>query len=503
MTLFQRLTMDRLMIAILFLLMFAMAVRVPVAADTWWHLRSGEYIVEEGVVPQTDPFSHTRLGETWIDHSWGAQVVLYGIFQVFGGGREPGASGNAGLALYTAVLATAGMAVVYLMCEGNAYLRAFAVMLGATTAAVFWSPRPHMMSFLFSALILYVLYLYKYRHLNRLWLLPVLMLIWANMHGGFAIGFVLLAGFMTGEMMGNLLNPDDTRTVLWPRLRAFLWPMLATGAAVAVNPYGMRLFRYPLDTVRLGVLRDYVEEWASPSFHEPAAWPFLLLLIGVFGATGLSNRRIDWTDLVLVSGTLVMALTAGRNIAVFALVATPVLSRHVNAWLVDRGWQFEPMRQISSSLVRLNWLVLLIIAVLAGVKIADTLNWSTMRAAQAELLPVEAAAFVAQNPLPGAMFNSYNWGGYLIFAAPDVPVYVDGRTDVYGDRFLREYVGLTRLNTGWSDRLRQEGIGFVVIEAQSVLAAALRERPEQWREHQLDDGRSAVFVRVSGEGGNE
>ncbi len=78
------------MVAILFILLFVMAVRVPTDTDTWWHIRSGEYIVENREIPKTDPFSHTRYGEDWIDHSWGSQIVIYGVYDLFGGGRAAG-----------------------------------------------------------------------------------------------------------------------------------------------------------------------------------------------------------------------------------------------------------------------------------------------------------------------------------------------------------------------------------------------------------------------------
>src|SRR5262245_21481752 len=149
----RQLTIERAAAIILFALLFAMAARVPTDTDTWWHLRSAEYILSHGFI-YTDPFSFTKLGQPWIDHSWGSQLILYGFWKV----AETFGSGNFGLAIYTAALATAGMYIVYRMCEGNVYLRAFAVVLGAATAAVFWSARPQMLSFFLSTMVLYLLY---------------------------------------------------------------------------------------------------------------------------------------------------------------------------------------------------------------------------------------------------------------------------------------------------------------------------------------------------------
>lgn len=496
----HKLTIQRLMVAILFILVFAMAVRVPLDTDTWWHIRSGEYIVEHGTIPRTDPFSHTRGGEDWIDHSWGSQIAIHSVYHFFGGSTAPGDSGNIGLALYTAALATAGMALVYVMCEGNVYVRAFVVVLGAAAAAVFWSPRPQMFSFMFGALLLYLLHLYKRERIDRLWLIPLLILVWVNLHGGFAIGFIFLFGTIIGEIAGNLLDPEDAHRIAWTRLKHVVMITAVSIFAVVVNPNGLAMLSYPFRTVGIGVLQDFIQEWASPDFHQPQTWPFAFLLLSVLGAAGLSSRRIDWTDLVLVVGTGFLALSSGRNIAVFAIVATPVLSRHVNALLTDRGWQIRARRSVTPRMALLNWVLLVLVLLGAMMKIATALDARLVRDAQRERFPVELAEAITANPPPGKMFNSYNWGGYLMFAAPDVPVYVDGRTDLYDDAFLRQYLDIIFVRKGWAQALDDQEIGFVAIESDTVLATMLRTKPGVWTEQLFDEGRSSLFVREASDG---
>jgi hypothetical protein len=493
----SKLTIQRLMAAVLFILLFAMAVRIPTDTDTWWHIRSGEYMVENREILRSDPFSFTRYGEEWVDHSWGSQIIIYSFYHLFGGEGQPGDSGNIGLALFMAVLAVVGLIFVYLMCEGNVYIRAFALVLGAAAAAVFWSPRPQMFSFALSALVLYLLHLYKREQIDRLWLIPVILVFWVNLHGGFAIGFIFLFGSLFGEALGNFFNADDARVVRWDRLRKMALITALSIPAIVLNPYGVQMLAYPFRTVNIGVLQDFIQEWASPNFHQTQVWPFALLLLGVLAAVGLSTRRIDWTDLVLTGGTALMGLMAGRNIAVFAIVATPVLSRHVNAWLTERGWVIRPVRRVSGPMLVLNW-VLLIVVLLGGlVKIAAALNESVMRDAQETYLPVEIAAFLDESPPPGKMFNSYNWGGYLMFAAPNVPVYVDGRTDLYDDDFLRDYLDVYFARDGWRESLDEQDIGFVAVEESSTLAKLLRTQPDTWKESLFDDEHSSLFVRIT------
>jgi hypothetical protein len=145
----------------------------------------------------------------------------------------------------------------------------------------------------------------------------------------------------------------------------------------------------------------------------------------------------------------------------------------------------------------INWTLLLLIVVGGALKIVSALNEATVREAQQDRFPVELARYLDESPPPGQMFNSYNWGGYLMFAAPDVPVYVDGRTDLYDDAFLRDYLEIMLIREGWREALAALDIGFIAIEADSVLAAVLKTMPDEWHEQLFDEGRSAIFVRVT------
>jgi hypothetical protein len=264
---------------------------------------------------------------------------------------------------------------------------------------------------------------------------------------------------------------------------------------LVVNPFGLDMLKVPFATVNIGVLQDFIQEWASPNFHERQTWPFAFLLIGAFGFAGLSKRRIDWTDLTLVSGTAFLALMSGRNIALFAVVATPVLASHLEEFLRDRGWQIRPVTRVRPAMARLNWLLLALVLMGGVVKAFYAANPDAIKAAQETHLPVRVATYLNEVQPEGLMFNSYNWGGYLMFAAPDYSVYVDGRTDLYGDAFLREYLGVAFARDGWQEVLEERKIGFVVIEQNSLLSNALRDEPE-WRVDYEDD-MAVVFVRNS------
>ncbi|MEP7294433.1 MAG: hypothetical protein ABI835_21765, partial [Chloroflexota bacterium] len=460
----SRLTIERSMIIILFALIFALAARVPVDTDTWWHIRSGEYTLTHGMIT-ADPFSFTKVGEAWTNHSWGSQIVLYGAWKL---------GGALGLSVYMAALATAGMVFIYKMCEGSSYMRAFALILGAATAAVFWSPRPQMFSFLLSAVVLYILYLYRRKQIDRLWLIPVIMAVWGNLHAGFSIGFIFLAGVIVGETIGRVFNPQG-ESLSWRGIRKLVIISLISVAALVINPYGLQMLLVPFQTLSIGALRDFIQEWNSPNFQGRETWPFVALLLGVLGAAGASSRRISWTDFVLVSGTAFMALLAGRNIAVFAVAATPVLTYHLDSILTERGWTLKPVQHVTSRKARLNLIIVVVVLLGCLAKVLLILEPKSLAKDMRDHLPVDVAAYIESAQPPQPMFNSYNWGGYLMFAVPDYPVFVDGRTDLYGDAFLTQYLQTAVGGDGWQQTLDEYGINTVVIEQGSGLARRLRD----------------------------
>ena len=481
----------RLATIILFVAVFAMAVRAPADSDTWWHLKAGQVTVERGRILQEDLFSHTRYGSPWINHSWLSQVVLYWLFDHFS---------YAGLGLWMAAVVVAAFAFVYLQMEGDVFTRAFIVILAAATSGVIWVARPQLFSFLLTAVVAYLLYLFKWRGVNRLWLLPPLFILWVNLHAGYALGFIILLGFVVGEVLNNLLalvpsagsghrSPGDDPIVGWKGIGLVILFSLLSAVLLVLNPSTTRMWVYPFQTARIQILQQFIQEWQSPDFHPLHTQPFIWMLLATLAAVGLSGRRVDGSDLVLTGGLAYAALLAGRNIAPFALVAAPALSRHVavavQRWggaARARGWLGTPRRRAPTpALGAANWGLLVLIVALAGVKVYLPLRPGFNEALQRERLPVGAIEWIRANLPQGRMFNHYNWGGYLIWRLwPDYRVFVDGRTYLYGDEILYDYVEIQATGPHCEELLGEYEVSFVVTKAGDALGLVLGRTPG-WR----------------------
>jgi hypothetical protein len=501
------LTTQRLLVAILFVAIFAMAARVQVDTDTWWHVASGRWMVEHGQILKHDPFSHTMLGKPRIQHGWLVQIVLYVLYT---------ASGHTGLVLGVAAVVMLTFAFVFPLGEGSPYLRAFTTVLAAITSAVVWVARPQLVSFLLTAVFAYLLDRYKRRGRAPLWLLPFLTVLWVNCHGGFITAFILLGGYVVGEGLNRLIGwrAENEGTLSARQIRTLVLVTLLCLAAVVLNPQTYRMYTYPLRTVSIGVLRDFIQEWRSPDFHGLHLHPFIWMLLLTLATFGFSGRRVDFTDLGLVAGFAYMSLLAGRNIALFALLDGPVLARYGAPALrrlagavqarssgtpaeldtFPTGMSRSRARPpLGTRLALLNWTLLGLVVIAALVKVAMPLSPTEREKAMADFLPVKAARYIQQERLPGPMFNSYNWGGYLIWTLyPDYPVFVDGRTDLYDDPFLRNYLDVALARENWRDLLARYNVRFVLVERDSILARFLAS-DDGWQRRYADDV-AVIFV---------
>ncbi len=407
------LSFRRLVILFTFLAILTMAVRVSVDTDTWWHLRAGSWIVEHRQILRSDPFSLTRQGQSWIYPGWLSQVVIFGVYQGLG---------FAGLNLFTGVMVTLAFLAIWQLLEGPLLLRSAIVLVAATVSGVYWSARPQIFSFLFTGLTLLILE--NAARGRRRWLiaLPPLMTLWSNLHGGFAIGFILMICYFAGEIFTIL---GETRFQIsglgeaWRGHREWLATLSLTGLAcalfVGINPHGFRMLLYPFKTVSIGVLQDYIQEWQSPNFHRVEAQPFIWMLILTLISLAKSRIHIRSEELLLVCVFTYLGLMAGRNIALFALIAAPILARHAYASLKPLLDARERGRQLPEKFTRvINMVFFFLLLTAAILKITPLLSPEFNQKAINDKVPVEAVEMLKTAEPPGELFNSYNWGGYVL-----------------------------------------------------------------------------------------
>lgn len=464
------LTITALFELVIVLGIFALALRNVGDPDFWWHLRTGQHIVETRVIPHTDIYSHTRPGTQWIAHEWLSEVLIYGAY------RNAGWTGLIGA--FAATIA-ATFWILFRRCEGKPYIAGLATLWGAIATIPFWGVRPQMFSLLLASAFLYLLDRFRStRQTSALLWLPPLIALWVNLHGGYALGLALVGIALAAEIGDAVIMPEKRRSSL-AAARTLAFILVACVVAAFFNPNGYRILLYPLETLSSPSQQGLIQEWASPDFHLPRMQAFAALLIGSFVLIALSGKRAPTRDLLLMVFTGYAALHSSRHIPVFVLVAVPILATSAHALLVARGWCGSkevgvwptPPRKVA-----LHAIMALILFAACGVRLARVAK--AQPAFEAREMPAAAIAYIRQQHPPGPIFNSYEWGGYFIWQLyPEYRVFVDGRADVYGDAFLEKFVRTYRAENDWRTVLRQFHVNTVVLPPEAPLLVLLQEEP--------------------------
>lgn len=486
----RAMTLRRVFLLLLLVQLFNIALRPTLDPDMWWHLRTGELIWQSGI-PRQDPFSFTVPAHEWITHEWLSQVFMWTIYRV---------GGLTGLAIVFAALAALSFWLVYRCSDGPPYPAALLVILAALVAAPSLGVRPQAFTVLMTAVFVHVIERVRKRQLGAqamLWL-PAVTLLWANLHGGYLFGIVLLIAYAAGDGLAALA-PKCGTALPRPALRILPMVVAASAAAAVVNPNGWEIWRYPFDTVGSTPMQANIVEWRSPDFHLYKYWPFAFMIGLGIGTWAVGTARAGCSDLLLFLGTAFGGLLSVRHIALFAIVSTPILARTLlHALSTSRpgtAVKFAPSDgEPTRRNAQLNWALLF-----AGV--AASAIWSAAKlrgndSAIAAAYPVAAVDFLNRHGMNGVRgFNTYGWGGYLIWRR--LPVFIDGRADVYGDEFLSRYLETFRLTERWREPLDQFGVEYVLVERTSPLATLLTAT-NQWRQVYADDI-ARIFVRIEGE----
>ena len=457
-------------IAYLLLLFAAAIVRgwqaINTDGDLGRHLRVGETILQRGLFRE-DLFSWTMAGRPFVPYEWLSEVLFALAHR---------AAGIPGAIALTAVLVAGSCYSIALLLRrrGVDPLLAFLVTVMAGLVSAFhWLARPHV--FTLSAVAALVWLLESGDRPARRTLLATggLFCLWANLHGGFLFGLVLLGFYLAGDVIADRVA-----------IRGHALMLLAALAGASINPSGLALFAHVTGYLGQSFLIDATLEYRSPDFHTWIGRAFLIALVGVVAALALSRHRLDWRHLVVMLGTTAFALHSVRNIPLWALTVLPLVALHV-----DDEWRGIPGRiaaRLRGSLTAASKQSRPGLSAVAGTVGIGVLAVIEGRGAGPALLerdfdsrvfPVQAVEHLRGLGRQHRIFNELAWGGYILHAWPAQPVFIDGQTDFYGEALSREYLKLSLAMPGWRAELAGRGVDLVLVPHDSRLADALRDDP--------------------------
>jgi hypothetical protein len=454
--------------------------------DSWWHLRAGQWIVEHRTVTTTDPFSTYGHDKTWVAYSWLFEVAIYGLYQAFG---------LCGFIVYRAMLALAVTAALHRFVAKReprflhtVGLTGFAV-LGV---AMLFKERPWLFTILFTTFTLdAILDLREGRRGPLVWLLPLVFVLWANIHIQFVYGLILLVLACAVPLLDRFrrcepeqggagrFGSGDWRFLLGLTAACFL--------ATLATPYHVQLYRVIFEYATQPGPYRFINELKALEFREIPDW-VMLAFAGLATYTLGRWPRQGCFDLLLLVLSAFLAFRMRRDMWIVILTALYLLSTPSRSAvpLAQRfGWTGWRAGMVSGGVALL---VLLTITV-------RHISNANMEREAAKLFPVEAAKFVAEKDYPGPLYNDFNWGGYLIWTLPQYPVSVDGRTNLHGDERILRFGRIWAGSPSWRDDPDLGAAGLVIAGAEMPLCGllALDERFELV----YQDDVARVFVRKS------
>jgi hypothetical protein len=463
---------------------FFLAVVLPRATlpmadgDAWWHIHAGEEILATGRVADTNTWTIAGDGFAWTSQDWLSNVIMATLYNA-------GGWGLGWLSLVFALAVVAAFALLWRALDSRVPTPGWlARMLWLTAGLVVAGPivgiRVQTVDLLMAAAVVWILWRYVAApRPARLLLLPVIAVLWVNLHAGWVMLFLLGGAVLAGEAFDRWRRPHLVPAPLQARALGWLAvALLACGIVLALNPNGVDIYAYPFRTAAIGAHRDFLVEWSPPdvrSFEGQATIAFGLA--AALPTLVLGRRTLRTSDVLWLGGLSLLAMSAVR----FALFLGPIGAALAAAHMGPRITETDVGRAVAPVLRRFAQPpigtvervangVLLSLVVLLGAGITLTrANPAAQLESIIQAVPMGAAAWIAEQQPNARIFNTYAWGGYLSRELPQAKVYIDGRSDIYGDEPIQRYASVLNVDQDPAPTLNQAEIDIVVLKPEAPL----------------------------------
>jgi hypothetical protein len=473
----------------------------PLDGDTWWHLRAGEVMYEQGRPLTIDTFSYTRFGEPWLSHGWLTEIWLYVCYLI---------GGFPVITIWIAFLSMMVALIVYFQMQGPPVYKVFLVLMMSLLLLPFLKARPQMTSLVLFLLTCWIINLFLYKKRDMLlWLIPIFML-WANLHGGFVVGFIYIFITLIVDNLTRLMKDQQSPHFDRNQNIRLLAVLIICALVVMIHPLGIKVWTTLYHTMSVGGEGAIIEEWASPDFHDPYQLIYFLFLLIVWIIFANAPQKVPWVELVLFSMFSIMGFIWRRNLSFMVIYGMIILSGHLwciledlfqntksQIWITIRktfkniysGLHHDTPRSTQALLL----FIFVSVLIAAELKMYIVTDPTAMNKWEKQLFPVEAKMWIEQNHPEGNMLNSYNWGGYFEWYLRDYPVFLDSRADLFGNQIIDQWLDVMYAKEGWQEILDRWNVNLIVIEPGWKIADLLPFHG--WNEFFRDD-QAVIFGRL-------
>jgi hypothetical protein len=463
--------------ALLFLICLNFALQPLTEPDFGWHLRAGVDFFKQGwTLPAVDPYSHTMADWVWVEHAWLTDVIIAGIYSLFGG---------LGVILFFGAITISAWLLASRLAPCGVPFRWLACVLSLWVALPYLGARTQLITLLGLSVLL--LFLKRWQAGNKWprWSIPPLFLLWANLHGAFTAGLLLLGlmivttAVVSRMAARRILFTAGIDEILWSSsdLRQLVIVTVLSTLVTFMNPYGWRLHAEIIDSLSNQFMLDSLQEWQSFSTQGLAGRSYALYLSGLGLAMALWYRRIEPVRWVIGVCFLALSFRHMRNIPFFLLFSLPLcaellaigfdrLEQWARPWIgAVRNWGM--IGTVAAGLMLL-WLgpEHLHHVIHSGVRPAEYFRETSY--------PIEAVEWVQthRDQVGHRLYNDYAYGGFLLWWLPEEKIFIDGRMPAWQRgtrRIFHDYVALTLADPPDLTVLKKYFVDWAIVRKNSPL----------------------------------
>jgi hypothetical protein len=447
--------------------------------DIWWHLRTGQWILQQGTVPVTDPFSSYGADKPWVVYSWLFDILVASLYRRVG---------PASIAVYEIAVRTALTVTLFHLLQN--LLQRFWKSAALTAVALFamthvLGPRPGMLTILLVMVTLHLLLSAGRTGRTRtLWLLPPLFVLWANWHIQFVYGLFVVGVFAAEPFLNRIVHYRPRRESGLRQATSGA-VLAASGLATLLNPYGIKVYSTVFLYAGQARVYDQISELRAMTFREPQHFIVVLLVIAAAMAMGWRrDARPLW--IVMLTVAALMGFRSVREIWFLAVVS---------ACVIADGWQppgdaSAPARPPFKSRAMVGiWVMAILIASCRHYGLSN----DALEIQVAGEFPEAAVRYIELHHLEGPLLNELSWGGYLVWRLPALPVALDGRTNVYGEDRILQFSNLWGGKPGWNSSPELRRSNLVLTPRVAAIASLLRTSSEF--QNVYEDSQAVIFQR--------
>ena len=419
-------------------LSFFMMLLFQKESDYFWHVKAGEYMLENGILTK-DIFSWFMMDKYWMSHEWAFDYLIALLKNIFGSGH---------LFIYPFVCILTLLLILFFSnkkkCLKNIIFSLFWV-VGFFIFCVYMQARPHLISFIFVSLTIWFLYdLFHNENSKKIYFLPLVSLLWANFHGGSSnLSYLFCIAFLITGLFKFNFSKIEAKKITRKQIYKYFGIALLCIIAICINPHGIKMLSYPYINIMDSTMINFISEWRPTVLSDITHYPYFILVFFIVMVMLLSKEKIKFIDFILLGISVFLGLKSIRFWGYTYILMNYVVFNYVPERKIDRG---------TTRILFMLGSIFLIIFIT---------NFNTFSKEYNQVVISKKMISIIKEEKPKRLFNMYDYGGELIYN--DILVFVDGRADLYSKYNLNDYSNISTLNGDYVELINKYNFDYFLV----------------------------------------